>query len=129
MILQTIIVYLHSAYMRHSFKRSRHNTRNGITVEIPTQNYPNHRLYYTISFYQRRWYVVSMRYLQRFKARQTGEHLVVYFSQPILGQKPAKRKFVTSRNEAYDKMRKDCKLSCVANYNLLSLLLRVDKYH
>lgn len=76
-----IIVYLHSAYVRHPIKRSWHNARNGITVEIPTQSelYESPFVLY-VAFYQRRRYVVSTRHLQCFKARQTGEHLVVYFS-------------------------------------------------
>lgn len=71
---------------------------------------------------------VTTRYLQCFKARQAGEHLVVHFSQPILGQKPAKRKLVTSRNEVHEKIKRDCELSRAATYNLRHRFLRVHKY-
>lgn len=96
---------LHGAYVWHFVKRSRHNARDGITVEIPAQEdelCASHHFLRVSFFYQtrRRVKIGRTRYLQSFEARQTGEHLVVHLSQPILGQKPAKRKLVNSRNEA-----------------------------
>lgn len=91
--------YLHSAYVRHPVKRSRHNACNGIAMEIPTQSESRES-----SFIARFRFINNGKnetlahptgYLQCFKARQAGEHLVVHFSQPILGQKPVKRKLVT----------------------------------
>jgi len=101
--------------VRHPLERSWHNARNGITVEIPAHN----ELLRVIALLCN---IVDVnedgkttrptRYLQCFKARQAGEHLVVHFSQPILGQKPVKRKLVTWRNEVQDKMKRDCELDC-----------------
>jgi len=102
--------------VRHPVERSWHNARNGITVEIPAHN----ELLRVVALLRDTAVNESgkaarpTRYLQCFKARQAGEHLVVHFSQPILGQKPVKRKLVTWRNEAHDETKRDCELGCAA---------------
>lgn len=114
----------------------------GIThvMELPwrflrTVNYCESPLYIAAIAYDTDVSFLSTRYLQCFKTRQPGEHLVVHLSQPVLGQKPAKgrlRHLAAKRGETRQNEKRKSRSQREAaslRVTICRCFSRVDKYH
>lgn len=130
MILQPIIVYLHSAYMRHIIKWSRHNTRNGIAVEIPTHSelYESPFILYDTVLLTKTICCINEGTYSVLRLDKP-ENILLCTSRSLFSDKSLRKESSSLRETRHTTKWEKIANWVAQRYNLPSLLLRIDKYH